>query len=125
MAKDYKNYSESTWGPTKRTTQGKIFSRADAWPSDYSQLFLSLEDAQKYAANNEEDPDEREISYQSYAGQIIGVKVGVTGPTGSEVGIYDGYIIQGDGTLKKLGSDGGEIECLTPAEVDEIFDETP
>jgi hypothetical protein len=78
------------------------FSRQNISPLDESDLFLSLADAEKYAKGDINDPDERHLCESSYAGQIIGVKVR---NNENQEGVYEIYQIQGDGTLKKAGSD--------------------
>ena len=108
-AKDYNTYDDSLLQKNWKNVPGGI-NRNDAFPIDPSALFLSYDDAVKYASGNSEGPgpsgaDEREIYYKSYAGQIIGVKVGETGAQDHKTGIYDAYIIQGDGTIKKMGGD--------------------
>jgi hypothetical protein len=79
-----------------------IAKRGQAFPLDCTELFLSLEDAEKYALGDPNNPDERRLYKRAYAGQMIGVKTG-TLETDETKGEYDIYIIQGDGTLKKAG----------------------
>lgn len=69
------------------------FHRTGAFPLDRTEIFNSLEDAEKYAKGEE---DSRNDSGTAYAGQIITVV------NSTEVTPYQ---IQGDFTLKKLGSD--------------------
>lgn len=98
MAKEYDSYkfkpSTLLPGATKRN---------NAFPLDITDLFLSVEDAKNYAKGSARTPDERELYLQSYAGQIIGVKTGTRVEDNEETGIYDVYVIQGDGTIKKIG----------------------
>lgn len=81
---------------------GSPYKRGYTFPLDYTELFLSLEDAEKYALGDPNNPDERRLYRSAYAGQMIGVKTG-TLETDETKGAYDIYIIQGDGTLKKAG----------------------
>lgn len=81
---------------------GSPYKRGYTFPLDYTELFLSLEDAEKYALGDPNNPDERRLYRSAYAGQMIGVKTG-TLETDKTKGEYDIYIIQGDGTLKKAG----------------------
>ena len=107
MAKEYDKYtfkpSVLLPGATKRN---------NAFPLDITNLFLSVEDAENYAKGSASTPDERKLYLQSYAGQIIGVKTGVIVKDNKETGIYDAYVIQGDGTIKKIGS-GGDIDYVS------------
>ena len=100
MAVDYTSYNESTLKP-KYNYYGSV-SKNKPFPLDESDLFLSLEDAEKYASGQE---DARGLRSIAYAGQIIGVRTNPVGVTGT----YDAYIIQGDGTLKILSSGPGPI----------------
>jgi len=117
MAKEYDEYtfkpSVLLPGATKRN---------NAFPLDITALFLSVEDAENYAKGSARTPDERNLYLQSYAGQIIGVKTGTTGEDDEETGIYDAYVIQGDGTIKKIGS-GGDIEYVSYEEAYEELSE--
>jgi hypothetical protein len=81
---------------------GSSYKRGYTFPLDCTELFLSLEDAEKYALGDPKKPDERNLYKRAYAGQMIGVKTG-TLETDETKGAYDIYIIQGDGTLKKVG----------------------
>jgi len=99
MAKDYNSYD---FNPS--VLLPGTLKRNGAWPLDMSALFLSVNDAIKYAKGDISDLDERYLGLQAYAGQIIGVKAGTVGNGDNETGLYDAYIIQGDGTLKKLGT---------------------
>jgi hypothetical protein len=81
---------------------GSPYKRGYTFPLDCTELFLSLEDAEKYAFGDPNNPDERRLYKRAYAGQMIGVKTG-TLETDETKGEYDIYIIQGDGTLKKAG----------------------
>lgn len=81
---------------------GSPYKRGYTFPLDCTELFLSLEDAEKYALGDPNNPDERRLYKRAYAGQMIGVKNG-TLETDETKGAYDIYIIQGDGTLKKAG----------------------
>lgn len=81
---------------------GSPYKRGYTFPLDCTELFLSLEDAEKYALGDPNNPDERRLYKRAYAGQMIGVKTG-TLETDETKGEYDIYIIQGDGTLKKAG----------------------
>ena len=106
MAKEYNKYtfkpSVLLPGATKRNS---------AFPLDITALFLSVEDAENYAKGRASTPDERKLYPQSYAGQIIGVKTDTTEKDGEGTGIYDAYVIQGDGTIKKIGG-GGDIDYV-------------
>lgn len=117
MAKEYNSYtfkpSVLLPGATKRN---------NAFPLDITDLFLSVEDAENYAKGSAATPDERKLYLQSYAGQIIGVKTGTTGEGDEETGIYDAYVIQGDGTIKKIGS-GGDIDYVSYEEAYEELSE--
>lgn len=84
------------------TTYSASIKRGQKFPLDYTELFLSLEDAEKYALGDPNNPDERRLYKRAYAGQMIGVKNG-TLESDETKGAYDIYIIQGDGTLKKAG----------------------
>jgi hypothetical protein len=86
----------------KTTTYSASIKRGQKFPLDCTELFLSLEDAEKYALGDPKNPDERRLYRIAYAGQMIGVKTG-TLETDETKGEYDIYIIQGDGTLKKAG----------------------
>lgn len=97
MVTDYIVYPE-----IKTTTYSASIKRGQKFPLDCTELFLSLEDAEKYAMSDKANPDERGLCRIAYAGQIIGVKTG-TLETDETKGEYDIYIIQGDGTLKKAG----------------------
>ena len=99
MAKDYSSYD---FKPS--VVLPGTLKRNGAWPLDMSALFLSVDDAMKYAKGDVNVIDERGLCLQSYAGQIIGVKAGTVGNGDAETGLYDAYIIQGDGTLKKLST---------------------
>ena len=99
MAKDYSSYD---FNPS--VLLPGTLKRNGAWPLDMSALFLSVNDAIKYARGDVQDLDERNLGLQAYAGQIIGVKAGTVGNGDNETGLYDAYIIQGDGTLKKLST---------------------
>ena len=81
---------------------GSPYKRGYTFPLDCTELFLSLEDAEKYALGDPNNPDERRLYKRAYAGQMIGVKTG-TLETDETKGAYDIYIIQGDGTIKKAG----------------------
>lgn len=97
MITDHTVYPEIT-----TTTYSASIKRGQKFPLDYTELFLSLEDAEKYAKGDPNDPDERKLYKRAYAGQMIGVKTG-TIDIDETKGAYDMYIIQGDGTLKKSG----------------------
>lgn len=86
----------------KSLNSGSPYKRGYTFPLDCTELFLSLEDAEKYALGDPNNPDERRLYRSAYAGQMIGVKTG-TLETDETKGAYDIYIIQGDGTLKKAG----------------------
>lgn len=86
----------------KSLNSGSPYKRGYTFPLDITELFLSLEDAEKYALGDPNNPDERRLYRSAYAGQMIGVKTG-TLETDETKGEYDIYIIQGDGTLKKAG----------------------
>lgn len=105
MAKDYSSYD---FNPS--VVLPGTLKRNGAWPLDMSALFLSLDDAKKYAKGDTQELDERGLCLQSYAGQIIGVKAGTVGNGDAETGLYDAYIIQGDGTLKKIGASDNSSE---------------
>lgn len=106
MAKDYNSYD---FNPS--VLLPGTLKRNGAWPLDMSALFLSVNDAIKYARGDIQDLDERKLGLQAYAGQIIGVKAGTIGSGDNETGLYDAYIIQGDGTIKKLsGSENNPPE---------------
>lgn len=97
MITDHIVYPEIT-----TTTYNSTIKRGQTFPLDCTELFLSLEDAEKYAFGDPNNPDERRLYKRAYAGQMIGVKTG-TLETDETKGAYDIYIIQGDGTLKKVG----------------------
>jgi hypothetical protein len=86
----------------KSLNSGSPYKRGYTFPLDCTELFLSLEDAEKYAMGDPTNPDERRLYRSAYAGQMIGVKTGAL-ETDETKGEYDIYIIQGDGTLKKAG----------------------
>ena len=67
-------YDASIYNNTKATK--KSYSRSDAFPIENSMIFYSLEDAQKYAKGDENDPDLRELYSLAYQGQIISVITG-------------------------------------------------
>lgn len=117
MAKDYNRYNDTDWS-SWIPAAGSII-RSDQSPLDKSDLFLSLEDAQKYAAGDDDHPDERGLYDTAYAGQIIAVR---TNATTSTNGVYQAYIIQGDGTLKAVGE---PFTLLTDSEITTIFNSNP
>ena len=119
MARDHTDYNSSILKPVWQNAPASL-TRNSSFPLDKSSLFLSLEDAEKYASGNSTGPgpsgaDQRGLYKKSFAGQIIGVKIGTTGAPGEETGIYDAYIIQGDGTLKKMGESAGGATGSTGA----------
>ena len=73
------------------------FSRGGAFPVDITSIFYSLEDAQKYAKGDENDPDSRNLYPLAYQGQIISVitgqktieTTGTTDSTESSTETYD------------------------------------
>ena len=72
----------------KNTPRQFGFKRAEAFPVDITSIFYSLEDAQKYAKGDENDPDSRNLYPLAYQGQIISViteqkTIETTGTTGS------------------------------------------
>jgi hypothetical protein len=113
MAKDYNSYNDSNWGEWISAVGSLI--RSDQSPLDKSDLFLSLEDAQKYAGGDDEHPDSRGLYDTAYSGQIIGVRIN---SVDEPIGVYQAYIIQGDGTLKELGE---PFSLMTDGEIEDIF----
>ena len=107
MAKEYDSYK---FKPS--TLLPGALKRNNAFPLDVTNLFLSVEDAENYAKGSARTPDERGLYLQSYAGQIIGVKTDKTEESEEGTGIYDAYVIQGDGTIKKIGG-GGDIDYVS------------
>ena len=99
MAKEYTTYWDSKLEP-KVYIPGSI-NRNSNFPLDCTDLFLSEQDAERYAMGASGAPDQRGYYNKAYAGQIIGVK---TGTTGASSGIYDAFIIQGNGTIKQVGT---------------------
>ena len=73
------------------------FNRSEAFPVDITSIFYSLEDAQKYAKGDENDPDSRNLYPLAYQGQIISVitgqktieTTGTTDSTESSTETYD------------------------------------
>ena len=104
----------------KSLNSGSSYKRGYTFPLDCTELFLSLEDAEKYAMGDPNNPDERRLYRSAYAGQMIGVKTG-TLETDETKGEYDIYIIQGDGTLKKAGDTeyhpNNELEEATTVQI--------
>ena len=113
---EIKNYTDID----KFLQSSGAFSRQNISPLDESDLFLSLADAEKYAKGDINDPDERYLCETSYAGQIIGVKVR---DNENQEGVYEIYQIQGDGTLKKAGSDIEPVIYIAGQNID-ITDNT-
>ena len=95
MATDLINTGGTTTGEiynaylnNKNTPRQFGFIRSEAFPVDITSIFYSLEDAQKYAKGDENDPDSRNLYPLAYQGQIISVITGqktieTTGTTGS------------------------------------------
>lgn len=95
MAKDLINTGGTTAGEIYDssiiddfTAVRYTFNRTEAFPVDMTSIFCSLEDAQKYAKGDENDPDSRNLYPLAYQGQIISVVTGqktiqTTGTTGS------------------------------------------
>ena len=99
MAVDYNSYNEKRLEATLLIPNGLI--RNSAFPLENTNLFLSIEDAERYAKGDTTQRDARGFYNRAYAGQIIGVRVGTTGAIGTTGhGYYEAYIIQGDGTIE-------------------------
>jgi hypothetical protein len=120
-------YDASIYNNTKATK--KSYSRSDAFPIENSMIFYSLEDAQKYAKGDENDPDLRELYSLAYQGQIISVitgqktieTTGTTGSTESSTETYDvikQYYIDGNNELVEIG---GDITTIDNDTINNLF----
>ena len=67
------NNYEEIFNPNQIAPWYKIFQRNVAAPLDRSSMFSSLEDAEKYAKGDKNNPDSRGLQGTSYVGQIISV----------------------------------------------------
>ena len=82
-------------------TYGDINVRINGAPIDVSEIFLTEDEAQRYA-NGELISSKG----KPYAGQKISIKVSEeTNENGETYGIYKVYVIQGDRTITEVGKD--------------------
>ena len=88
-----------------------FFTRTSNIPLERSSIFGSLEDAQKYAKGDENDPDSRNLVATSYIGQIITVY---------ENDVIDVYKINAHRELESIGSGKGTVIVTNQTEADEI-----
>ena len=88
-----------------------FFTRTSDIPLDRSSIFGSLEDAQKYAKGNENEPDSRNLVATSYIGQIITVY---------ENDVIDVYKINQQRELEPIGQGKGTVIATNQFEADEI-----
>ena len=88
-----------------------FFQRTADVPLDRSSMFGSLDDAKKYAAHNENDPDERNLVSASYIGQIITVY------ENNEVNVYK---INANRELDVIGSGKGTLIIKSDDELNNI-----
>lgn len=113
----------------KNTPRQFGFKRSEAFPVDITSIFYSLEDAQKYAKGDENDPDSRNLYPLAYQGQIISVitgqktieTTGTTGSTESSTETYDvikQYYIDGNNELVEIG---GDITAIDNDTINNLF----
>lgn len=95
------NYNDWVANGGSKLDWAMPFQRTGAFPLDRTDLFSSLDDAEKYAAGG---ADSRGLSGSSYVGQIITVW---------ENGVVKAYQIQEDRSLSELGSGGGQTIDLS------------